>query len=175
MTANAGLISFLIFCSSALCFLILSCSSCWFNCAAFNNIITYLKCFYEYGKNLIWLMISDKKSEFNMTNFRINGITIEVNVYMYWQSNKQSNKLQIYWSNNTSQIPVPLFYPLVLALLVFRQTLSPSLVWMLCMKSIYKEKNSNFPRWVQTVPSDPHPSIYYDLRKPCPREQLFLF
>ena len=94
---------------------------------------------------------------------------------MNWQSNKQSNKLQIYWSNNTSQIPVPLFYPLVLALLVFRQTLSPSLVWMLCMKSIYKQKNSNFPRWVQTVPSDPYPSIYYDLRKPCPREQRFLF
>ena len=92
---------------------------------------------------------------------------------MNWQSKKQSNKLQIYWSNITSQIP--LFYPLVLALLVFRQTLSPSLVWMLCMKSIYKEKNSNFPRWVQTVPSDPYPSIYYDLRKPCPREQLFMF
>ena len=91
---------------------------------------------------------------------------------MYWQLKKQSNKLQIYWSNITSQIP--LFYPLVLALLVFRQTLSPSLVWMLCMKSIYKEKNSNFPRWVQTVPSDPYPSIYYDLRK-SPREQLFLF
>lgn len=61
---------------------------------------------------------------------------------MNWQSKKQSNKLQIYWSNITSQIP--LFYPLVLALLVFRQTLSPSLVWMLCMKSIYEEKNSNF-------------------------------
>lgn len=76
-----------------------------------------------------------------MINFRISGITIKTltwSKYMYWQLNKQSNKSQIYWSNITSQIP--LFYPLVLALLVFRQTLSPSLVWMLCMKSIYKQK-----------------------------------
>ena len=66
------------------------------------------------------------------------SLSIKLSKYTYWQLNKQSNELQIYWSNITLQIP--LFYPLVLSLLVFRQTLSPSLVRILCMKSTYKQK-----------------------------------